>query len=299
MAGAIASLPMYFPDAPFALADAVSCASFVDSAYDQCAQWVAQSYPRRGSFVWTQPTNPPGITYTGPFFWTFDWLGTTYDEPFGFIAQAANGDVFLALRGTVTDADEYQDLRLDQTPFALTSGYGNVHAGFYTIYQSLSAQVTATLKGLPGLGRLLFAGHSLGSGLSSLAVADVVGNGGLPGAPTMLYINLASPRVGDPTFAAAMNGGPVLTYRIVNTEDIVPDAPTAIIGSYLYKHFGTTVDFTAQYGSIGDNHSLEISYIYALANPAAPQGPPPAGALPVAGPVRRSARQVALGRPVV
>ena len=35
------------------------------------------------------------------------------------------------------------------------------------------------------------------------------------------------------------------------------------------------MDFTAQYNSIGDNHSLDIAYDYAIANPANPEGPLP------------------------
>ncbi len=295
MSDTITSLPMYFPGAPFALADAVSCAAFVDSAYDQCAQWVKQDYPDSNTFIWTKPTTPSGITYSAPFFWTYDWFGTTYTEPFGFVAQAPNGDTFLTLRGTVTDADAYQDARLDLTAFALAPAYGNVHLGFYTIYQSLSPQILATLKALSSIGRLLFTGHSLGCGLSTMAVADVLTNGGLSASLDMIHINMASPRVGDPTFATAMNSGPVPTFRIVNTEDIVPDAPPSVTGSLIYKHVGTPIDFTAQYGTTDDNHSLDISYIYALANPQAPQGVPPARPLMLVTP--RSSRLILVMRP--
>lgn len=294
MASSGTSLPMYFPGEPFSLRDAVTCADLVNVAYDQCAQWVAQNYPSRQNFTWKPKTTPESCTYSAPFFWTYPWFGTTYDEPFGFVAQAANADTFLILRGTVTDADDYQDARLDQTPFTLASNYGNVHTGFFTIYQLLSPQILAALKALGTIGRLLFAGHSLGSGLSSLAVADVVSNAGLGSSVPMLHYNLASPRVGDPTFAAAMNSGPVPTFRIVNTEDLVPELPPSIVGSMLYKHIGTPVDFTAQYGTIQDNHSLQIAYTYALDNPDAPQGLPPTHVLMIVGPLPQWSRFVSL-----
>jgi triacylglycerol lipase len=269
------SLPMYFPAAPFALADAVNCAALVDIAYDQYVQWYNQDYPSKGQFVWTTPTN--GYTYSAPLFWTTSSWG--YDEPFGFVAQNnANLDAYLVFRGTVSDDDWYQDGLASQTPYQIVPGYGQVHEGFYEIYQGLSAQsqIYTAIAGFTGFKRFLFTGHSLGCGLSSLAVPDVITHTSVnPRAITVLHYNLASPRVGDPQYAYMMNNNRVPTYRIVNTEDVVPDAPTAVFFDYLYKHIGTQVDFTAQYDSIGDNHAHDTCYQYALLNPDNPEGPLP------------------------
>jgi triacylglycerol lipase len=279
------SRPMYFPAAPFALADAVACAALVDVAYNQCTQWYNQRFPSKANFVWTKPNN--GYVYSAPLFWTNTWLGTSYDEPFGFVAADTNFNAYLVFRGTVSDADDYQDALVDQTPYQIVPGYGQVHLGFYQIYQKLTAQVQGAIAAVNRTNpfkRFFFTGHSLGSGLSSLAVPDIITNTPIkPAQLTVLHHNLASPRVGDSEFADTMNSNGVATYRIVNTEDLVPDAPSAIFGSYLYKHIGTPVDFTAQYNSIDDNHSLDIAYDYALANPANPEGPlPPARPLGLA-----------------
>ena len=271
------SPPMYFPNAPFALADAVNCAALVGVTYDQCDQWISQGYPSKAHFVWTPQATTIKYSYSAPLFWSYSWLDTSYDEPFGFAAQAGNGDTVLGLRGTVTYADDLQDARVDQTAYRLVTGYGAVHAGFYEIYRALSPQIVSILAGLANVDRFFFAGHSLGSGLSSLAVPDVITNSVLK--PTasrpLLHYNFASPRVGDPQFAYMMNGNGVPTFRVVNTEDIVPDAPPSVIGTTLYKHIGTPVDFTAQYGSYDDNHSLLISYDYALNHTTDPEGPLP------------------------
>jgi triacylglycerol lipase len=277
------SPPMYFPTAPFALADAVSCATLVAVAYDQCQQWINQGYPPRAQFTWTPARTPIQYTYSAPMFWSYDWLDTHYDEPFGFVAQAANGDTTLALRGTITDADDVQDARLEQTAYQIVAGYGNVHAGFYEIYSALSPQLRPILTGLTNITRFFFTGHSLGSGLSSLAVPDVITNTALKPAAgqVLLHYNFASPRVGDPQFAYMMNSSGVPTFRVVNTEDIVPDAPPSVIGTTLYKHIGMPVDFTAQYGSYDANHSLLNAYSYALNNPSDPEGPLPSAALQV------------------
>jgi predicted lipase len=257
---------------------------------------VDQGCPPRANFVWASPSTPSGMTYSVPVFWTYDWFGTQYDEPFGFVAQATNGDAILALRGTVTDADAVQDAEIRQTPYELAAGYGSVHRGFDTIYRALSPQILPLLNGLSGVSRVLFAGHSLGGGLSTLAVPDVITNTSLQPRPSlpMLHYNLASPRVGDPKFADMMNGNLVPTFRIVNTEDIVPDAPPSVVGGLVYKHVGVPVDFTAQYGSVGDNHSLLIAYTYALDNPGAPEGEPPIRVLTVAGPLVRLPRGATL-----
>jgi triacylglycerol lipase len=271
------SLPMYFPAAPFALADTVTCAALVDVAYDQYIQWYNQDYPSKSQFVWTKPNN--GFAYSFPLFWTNTWLGTTYDEPFGFVAANANLDAFLVFRGTMGHADEYQDAKMDQTPYQIVPTYGQVHLGFYQIYQGLQAGIYSAISGLNRMTpfrRFFITGHSLGCGLSSLAVPDLITNTSVkPGRITVLHHNLASPRVGDPQYAYMMNNNGVPTYRIVNTEDVVPDGPPAVFGSYLYKHIGTPVDFTAQYGTILDNHGIDVAYDYAIAHPTNPEGPLP------------------------
>jgi hypothetical protein len=287
------SLPMYFPAAPFVLADAVACAALVDTAYDQYTQWYNQDYPSQSDFIWTTPKDD--YTYSQPLFWSYDWFGFSYDEPFGFAAVDQSGNAYLVFRGTMSDADEAQDASVDQTAYQIVANYGYVHAGFYAIYQALREQIPAVLAALSAakaFTRFFFTGHSLGCGLSSLAVPDLLAQGLVrPGAIPVLHYNLASPRVGDPQFAAAMDANGVPTYRIVNTEDLVPDAPTAVLGWLLYKHIGTPVDFTAQYDTIEDNHSLDTAYIYALANPNDPEGPLPQRPLGVA---RRPGVRVAL-----
>lgn len=88
------------------------------------------------------------------------------------------------------------------------------------------------------------------------------------------HYNFASPRVGDTGFAQAMNSNPAIpTFRVVNTEDIVPDAPLPLMGSTVYQHIGTPVDFTAEYLTTDGNHSMADCYWYAINNVTQPQGP--------------------------
>jgi triacylglycerol lipase len=266
------SCPMYLPAAPFALADVVTCAILVDIAYDQYLQWQHQNYPSRANFKWVPPKN--GYAYSTPLTWPDNY---GYHEPFGFFAvNTASRDAFLVFRGTMSTSDEEQDAKFFQTPYKFAPGYGQVHIGFHEIYHRLQAQIHAAVSALnkaTPCKRLFFTGHSLGCGLSSLAVPDVIANVPInPGPVPFLHYILASPRVGDPDYAWKMDSNGVPTYRIVNTEDLVPDLPLPLAAGTVYKHIGTPVDFTAQYGTTDDNHSLDLAYDYAIHHPANPQG---------------------------
>jgi len=266
---------MYFPAAPFALADAVKCAALVDIAYDQYTQWVNQDYPYTANFQWN-PMNT-AYTFSTPLIWPYD--EGLYDEPFGFVAQDnATRDVYLVFRGTQSHADEVQDAKIYQTPYSIVQeDYGQVHTGFYEIYTALNSQIHTAIAGLMPFKRFVFTGHSLGCGLSSLAVPDIITNTSVKPGPnlTVMHYNLASPRVGDPQYAYMMNNNGVPTYRIVNTEDVIPDGPPSFTDGYLYKHIGISVDFTAQYDDTLDNHAHNTCYQYALLNPDEPEGPIP------------------------
>lgn len=286
MAGASrTSPPMYFPPSTFVLADVVTCANLVAVAYDQYCQWETQGKPRHWrDFTWT-PAWPAGFSAAWvslPLWGDAKEIFFDDPEPFGFVVQDASKRGFLVLRGTESDADWYKDIEVKQTRYSLvkTPDFGKVHDGFFGIYASMSPGALVAVNQIAATStRFFFTGHSLGSAVVTLAVPDVMTNSGLSAssAPVMHY-NFASPRVGDAAFATALNAMPrVTTFRIVNTEDLVPDVPLAVTSdlfdTYDYKHVGTPVDFTAQYDSIGGNHSMLNSYLYAITHPQQPEGP--------------------------
>lgn len=278
------STPMYFPPEPFRLADAVECSTLVGTAYDMYAQWLAQGKPEERAFRWT-PKGPP-LAYSAPiwgaekFLWVF-----RHREPFGFVAWTGDGVVYLVFRGTESLDDWIDDLEDEHRPYPLAPDYGRVHDGFLKLYETMNDTVLRALAEVPRGERLFVTGHSLGSGLSTLAVPAVITHSDYrPGKRPVLHYNLASPRVGDPAFATAYNTNRVPTYRVVNTCDLVPQVPPAVFHRSLFQHVGTPVDFTAQYGSIGGNHSAAGSYHYALTHPEQPQGPlPESGGKPARG----------------
>lgn len=269
---------MYFPAAPFSLPDAVLCSELVCTAYDMYHQWLTQQRPSPANFKWTP--DGPAMTYGLTPIWGKTWWWTY--EPFAFVAQTSSA-VYLVIRGTETDFDWADDLDVTQEAYSLvtTPDYGNVHKGFMGIYASMSpsviSEINSALQQLGANAKTLYiTGHSLGAGLSTLAVPDVLANSALDRSKTAVFhYSLASPRVGDPDFYYEYMEQGVPTYRIIDTEDIVPDLPPSVVPlfDWIYKHVGTTVTYTAQYDTDAGNHSYENSYHYALTNPAQPEGP--------------------------
>ena len=275
------SQPMYFPNAPFDLSEALVCSRLVDTAYDMYSQWVAQGKPKQADFRW-KPKSRLDLTFgeplwgNDPAFWVLD-----RSEPFAFCAWSRNAEIWLVIRGTESAEDWAADISADLTDYNLAPNYGRAHAGFYKIYASMSGTVRSALghaMAQVGSPEAIFLGaHSLGSALSTLAVPDILANTAADQhAMRIKHYNLASPRAGDADFAAAYDANGVATYRVVNSCDLVPEVPPAIIGDELFEHVGVPVDFSAQYRSLGGNHSAVHSYGYALIHPQQPQGPMPA-----------------------
>lgn len=270
---------MFFPP-DFVLDDAKLCAKLVNYAYDQCSQWVNQGYPSKENFKWTVPSDISGSyplwAYVQELKVMSNW------EPFGFVYCDGDGNAFVSFRGTITNQDQYNDMYFSLTPYSLVKepNFGQVHWGFYSIYESISSNLLKALKDANtsvSIRKIYFTGHSLGSGLCTLSMPDVIYNFAnkinLEPQQLLLY-NFASPRVGDYQFACSINNSMNNSqiYRIVNTEDIVPTLPLSTVPyGYIYEHIGQQITFTAQYLSIDKNHSMANCYTYAINNPSQPQ----------------------------
>lgn len=179
--------------------------------------------------------------------------------------SAAN-EYVLAIRGTSNPVEWWDDFAsMDLTPMPGFDN-ANVGYGFYQIYQTLRViyrprlapppsgmvppyesleaagsfadQVAAAVRHYaaestpPGAGRgakisIIVAGHSLGSALATLYVAE---NSLKQQVQTPLLCTLASPRVGDQAFATKFDTLGMGSWRIVNKPDVVPDLPFSFLG---------------------------------------------------------------------
>lgn len=137
-----------------------------------------------------------------------------------FVRDPTGGLAVLAFRGTEVDVKDWlTDLDTVLIPWADGT---RVHRGFAQALESLWPLIDASLAGYAG--RLLFAGHSLGGALATLAASRR--------RPDAVY-TFGSPRVGDRAFAQAQTG--LFHQRFVHCCDIVPRVPPEILD---YRHCG-------------------------------------------------------------
>lgn len=188
------------------------------------------------------------------FHYTGFWMLQPEKVPFGFIAQRhmENGtfEIFVVFRGTRKESEWISDFQNKQVPFLGDENLGWVGRGFNKIYTrpnaahpellisfveppSIGDVVRDTLSTCPPGSPVFVTGHSLGGALATLAALHIKTT--TPFKLPTLY-TFASPRVGDPTFAAHFTD--LECFRVANSEDIVPAVPPAtskLIGEDMLK----------------------------------------------------------------
>ena len=205
------------------------------------------------------------------------------DEPandrrfYGVLAADGDGNQVVALRGTETFTEWWDDLHLGLVPFTTVADGGQVVDGFLRIYQTLTStdpnDPAATQSGLFDHiddGTLLtVTGHSLGAALATLLAVDMFVNVHLR--PEVW--TFGSPKVGDPTFAATFGFHASVSWRIYNMPDIVPLAPIDLFGDYQHVNTGFPINSGGRTRvSIGCYHHLS-TYLAELSGGATPIDP--------------------------
>jgi len=197
----------------------------------------------------------------------------------------------VALRGTASNTEWWDDLHWDLVPFDQVERGGKVAEGFYGIYNTFgtmtpgqqqsapapgafAAQVAHAVAGGfaadldPGLPTVI-CGHSLGGALATLLVADVTANTPLkPQAWTF-----ASPQVGDAIFAARYGGLSTVSWRIYNQVDVVPYFPVDAFDNYQPVTAGYAINSLGKARwSLGCAHALN-TYLHVLSPATVPLDP--------------------------
>jgi len=219
-----------------------------------------------------------------------DFFGPEQSRVFyGYVAVGGDPTTaVVALRGTESNMEWWDDFHWDLVPFTQVPDGGNVAQGFYDIYTSIgtmapgqdgtsapsafAADVAQAATSGPGAGLdpaslpLVVTGHSLGGALATLLVTDLNATTALmPQAWTF-----ASPHVGDATFAARYGGLSTVSWRIYNQVDVVPYFPMDISNSYQPVTTGYAINSLGKAKwSLSCAHSLN-TYMHVLSPATVP-----------------------------
>lgn len=159
--------------------------------------------------------------------------------PIAFIATKGE-NIYLVFRGTVTITEWIDDAEFSQVAYSYVSKGGMTETGFTQIYGTLQMDIIATIKNLSGTGSystLYITGHSLGAALAVLAVPQL---SYATSFSKPIFYNFAGPRVGNPHFAETIfNFLNLTSWRVVNTNDLVPKLPEPVVAVYINNQLKT------------------------------------------------------------
>ena len=222
-----------------------------------------------------------------------DFFGSQESRAF-YGLVAVGGDpktAVVAIRGTETTMEWWDDFHWDLVPFTQVPGGGNVAKGFLDIYSTFGTMTPGQAQGPAAPGTfaaqvaraaadglaadldpalpVVVCGHSLGGALATLLVADLTANTPLkPQAWTF-----ASPRVGDAVFAARYGALSTVSWRIYNQVDVVPYFPVDVADNYQPVTTGYAINSLGKAKwSLGCAHALN-TYMHVLSAATVPLDP--------------------------
>jgi hypothetical protein len=177
--------------------------------------------------------------------------------PIAFIATEGD-NIYVAFRGTANITDDISDIAALQVPYSFVASGGNVSLGFLDVYgfdasNPIVSTILAKLDELTMTGNfnnLFITGHSLGAALAFLAFPDFSQNVGPIDSVTMY--NFAGPAVGDSQFVSTYEATESLnriSFRIVNTNDLIPMLPPQGLGCFLFSYEHVDGEVTITFGT--------------------------------------------------
>lgn len=270
-------MPKYTFPTPFSQPKAQELAALVNAAYAQLnpGNWTPpQGYNILANLsakeIWKE--HAPLSNFVGPI---------VQPVPFGFVASRGN-DLFVVIRGTKTPLEWFDDFTAFPVAFKPNGqNWGQITKGFDLLYHDLGPQILNALGGFKNAGGSLSSiyvtGHSLGAALAHVAAAGIYAQFSVQ--PTSY--TFSGPRAGDHGFASAYEASKMVTWRVFNTEDIVPTVPPAAIQmanpnmgmhgltpmtqalsslvalhAVGYQHVGYPISVTFHRDAVADNHDM-------------------------------------------
>ncbi|SMN15831.1 Putative lipase [uncultured Candidatus Thioglobus sp.] len=166
--------------------------------------------------------------------------------PLGFIASKGE-DIYISWRGVDSIEEWIEVAEFEQEECTCLEEKSKVESGFYQIYtsteESCSPQdkVLNFLKARQIKGNIYVTGHSMGGALAVLNALDIAKNTKYK--EPILY-SFAAPRTGSPNYASIYDNTIAYSWRVVNSNDKVPELPLKDSLGYYYQHvkqeFGIT-----------------------------------------------------------
>lgn len=219
----------------------------------------------QAAYLAFQGNTPPPITG-----WTCVASATGWDEIvwkfgkeelFALLYQSADKTQYLlAIRGTNSDTDLFDDAFFETVPFVAHGGNNppapSVAAGFYGVYSnvgSMAASMQSQLFALVaqyGIIDLYITGHSLGAAIAQLFALDMAVS-----APTVRIttITFAAPKVGLEDWAGDYAAA-VTSVSIANQYDVVPSIPDLPN----YQTVGTLYALAFERATVGWNPADDV-----------------------------------------
>lgn len=208
--------------------------------------------------TYSQFENNGAFTIPSGFQLVTDFEAVALDKRrlFGFILESEKY-IIIAFRGTRTDREWIADFTFEQVPFPYVRSGVEVHAGFFSIYQSCRETIFYHLAKLSQTKPLLVTGHSLGGALATLFTLDSLHSTAFTN--SSLY-TFGAPKVGNKLFKKLFNDVVNTSFRFVNLYDIVPLLPPTFVQNKkepAYFHTKSLISFSYDTGSLLENHTMQ------------------------------------------
>jgi hypothetical protein len=192
------------------------------------------------------------------------------DKVFSVVWDSEN-IIWVVFRGSWNLYEWINNFRIQQTSYYLGNKTFNnmpsfmennqdimIHSGFVKIYDELRKGILESIEAHKGDNvKICVTGHSLGGAIANICGLDLK----TLGYDAQVY-SFASPRVGNIALAETMASSGLKHYRIINTEDTIPQMPLPVSPNfskhdnpYFYIHNGIEYRFTNPNKSIFVNHS--------------------------------------------
>ena len=188
---------------------------------------------------------------------SFTSEGFGVEVPIAFIATK-DDNIYVVFRGTKTISEWITDADFPMVPYVDPAG-GMTEKGFTDFYEDFSELIISSVKMLKDQGtfnNLYITGHSLGAALAGVSAPDLLMKTGFE---NPIVYSFASPRVGDSDYKTYFDSFGLDSWRVFNTNDLVPMLPPELLG---YTHvdtgfpitFGQPIEDPLDFSAIAEDH---------------------------------------------